>query len=107
MGTEAKAPRRSSRRFGFMRVAAATLLALFGAFGLLASAQDNRIAIVLTPDDAVGPATADHVMRQPDPKLVESEEDGVVSIYEAMGRFTYQNHTAAARVAAIPSRLTA
>jgi membrane-bound serine protease (ClpP class) len=40
----------------------AGLLVLFAVFGLTASAQDNRVAIVLTLDGVVGPATADYIV---------------------------------------------
>lgn len=39
------------------------MLTLIGAFGMLASAQDSRVAIVLTLDGVVGPATADYLVR--------------------------------------------
>lgn len=63
MSNEAKAARRSRIRFAIIRAGAAALLALFGAFGLIASAQDSRFAVVLTLDGVVGPATADYVVR--------------------------------------------
>ncbi len=46
-----------------MRACIAAVLALVGAFGMLASAQEGRSAVVLTLDGVVGPATADYIVR--------------------------------------------
>lgn len=46
-----------------VRAVAAALVMLFGIFGLAASAQNSRVAVVLTLDGVVGPATADYVVR--------------------------------------------
>ncbi|MHA6645548.1 NfeD family protein [Mesorhizobium sp. A623] len=48
---------------GSVRIFAAALLVLFGIFGLAASAQNSRVAVVLTLDGVVGPATADYIVR--------------------------------------------
>ncbi|MFA7664836.1 MAG: nodulation protein NfeD [Burkholderiaceae bacterium] len=61
---QARTARRSRGRPGRWRVLAAGLLVLFGIFGLAASAQDSgRVAVVLTLDGAVGPASADYLKR--------------------------------------------
>ena len=49
--------------FRCLRAVAAALLALLGIFGPAASAQGERVAVVLTLDGVVGPATADYISR--------------------------------------------
>ncbi|MHA6646158.1 NfeD family protein [Mesorhizobium sp. A623] len=63
MSTEAKAACRWRGRLGFVSALTAALLTLVGLFGLVASAQSSRVAVVLTLDGVVGPATADYIVR--------------------------------------------
>ena len=63
MNTDAKKGCRWRKRPEFLHVLAAAFLVLSGIFGLTASAQDKRVAVVLTLNGVVGPATADYVVR--------------------------------------------